>query len=82
MEQESRHQCLIYEGSPSQQLPTLAAMVQRMLNEGYRCLYLNSRPMVAGMRSYLAAAGIDVEQEIAKASLVLSSEPSVSADGD
>lgn len=82
MEQESRHQCLIYEGSPSQQLPALAAMAQRKLNEGHRCLYLNSRPMVAGMRSYLAAAGIDVEQEVAKARLVLSSEPSVSADGD
>lgn len=82
MEQESRHQCLIYEGSPSLRLPALAATVQRKLNEGYRCLYLNSRPMVAGMRSYLSAAGIDVEQKIAKASLILTSEPSVSEDGD
>lgn len=82
MEQESRHQCLIYEGSPSLQLPALAGIVRRKLNEGHRCLYLNSRPMVAGMRSYLSAAGIDVEQKIAKASLILSSEPSISADGD
>ncbi len=82
MEQESRHQCLIYEGSPSQQLPALAAIIQQKLNAGQRCLYLNSRPMVAGMRSYLSAAGVDVEQKIAKASLILSSEPCVSADGD
>jgi hypothetical protein len=82
MEHECRHQCLIYEGSPSEQLPSLAAMIRRKLDEGHRCLYLNSRPMVAGMRSYLSATGIDVVQEIAKASLVLSSDPSVSSDGD
>jgi hypothetical protein len=75
MELEPRHQCLIYEGAPSQKLHILAVMLQRKLNEGYRCLYLNSAPMVAGMRSTLAAIGIDVSYEIAKARLVLSSEP-------
>jgi hypothetical protein len=81
MEHE-RHQCFIYEGLPSQQLPRLAAMIQRRLNEGYRCSYLNSLPMVAAMRSSLEAAGIDVAEELAKGRLVLSSEPCVSANGD
>lgn len=81
MEPESRHQCLIYEGSPSQKLPLIAAILQRKLDEGYRCLYLNSTPMVAGMRSTLMAMGIDVVSEIAKARLVLSSEP-VTSNGD
>jgi len=80
MEFESRHQCLIYEGSPSQQLPTLVTTIRRKLDEGYRCMYLNSRPMVAGIRSHLAATGIDVVSEIAKARLVLSSEPSSATD--
>ncbi|HEV2694748.1 MAG TPA: MEDS domain-containing protein [Verrucomicrobiae bacterium] len=81
MEAECRHQCLIYEGAPSNQLSALAIMIQRKLNEGHRCLYLNSRPMVAGMRSYLSAIGVDVVYEIAKARLILSSEPATSPDG-
>lgn len=75
MEHESRHQCLIYEGAPSQKLPILAFILKRKLDEGYRCLYLNSAPMVAGMRYTLAAMGMDVAYELAKARLVLSSEP-------
>ena len=78
MEHESRHQCLIYEGPPSQKLRVLTAMIKQKLEEGYRCLYLNSPPMVAGIRSYLAATGIDVANEVAKARLVLSSEPTSS----
>jgi hypothetical protein len=81
MESNTRHQCLIYDGPPSNQLPALAAILQQKLNDGFRCLYLNSRPMVAGMRSCLAAKGIDVVNEIAQARLVLSSDPVVSADG-
>jgi hypothetical protein len=74
MEPLPRHQCLIYEGAPSRQLPSLAARAVEKLGQNYRCLYLNSAPMVAGMRSYLAAAGVDVAHEVEKASLVLSSE--------
>ena len=81
MELEARHQCLIYEGSPSQKLPILAAIIQRKLKERYRCLYLNSAPMVAGMGSTLASIGIDVASEISKGHLILSSEP-VSPAGD
>ncbi len=75
MEPEPRHQCMIYEGSPSHKLPIFATMIQRKLDEGYRCLYLNSAPMVAGMRSTLFAMGTDVVSELAKARLVLSAEP-------
>jgi MEDS: MEthanogen/methylotroph, DcmR Sensory domain len=74
MEPLPRHQCLIYEGAPSRHLPSLAALAVEKLEQNYRCLYLNSAPMVAGMRSYLAAAGVDVAQEVGKASLVLSSD--------
>ena len=75
MEREARHQCLIYEGPPSQKLPILTALIRQRLDAGFRCLYLNSPPMVAGLRSYLAASGLDVADEITKARLVLSSEP-------
>jgi len=51
------------------------------LRQRYRCLYLNTRPMVAGLRSYLAAAGVDVVDAIAKGSLLLSSEQDSLADG-
>jgi hypothetical protein len=74
MEPTLRHQCLIYDGAPSRHLPALAAVTHQKLRHNYRCLYLNSLPMVAGMRSYLAATGIDVVHEVAKASLILSSE--------
>ena len=48
--------------------------MRQKLNERHRCLYLDSPPMVAGMRSYLAAAGVDVVREVGKGSLVLSSD--------
>jgi MEDS: MEthanogen/methylotroph, DcmR Sensory domain len=74
MSQMSRHQCLVYEGSPSGHLPALVRAIRDKLKDNYRCLYLNSPPMVAGVRSYLFAGGIDVPKEIMKGSLVLSSE--------
>jgi hypothetical protein len=74
LEPAPRHQCLIYEGAPSRHLPALAAVMLLKLQQNYRCLYLNSLPMVAGMRSYLAAAGVDVAHEVGKASLVLLSD--------
>lgn len=81
METEPRHQCMIYEGSPSQKLPMLAAIIQRKLNEGYRCLYLNSPPIVAEMLTTLTTLGIDVESETSKKRLILSCEP-VTPDGE
>ena len=73
MEPMARHQCMIYEGSPAHYLPALAASIRQKLIENYRCLYLNSPPMVAGLRSYLFAKGVDVPREVLKGSLVLSS---------
>jgi hypothetical protein len=46
-----RNECLIYDGAPSRHLPSLAAAAKTRLEQGYRCLYLNSPVMVAGMRS-------------------------------
>lgn len=77
----TRHQCLVYEGAPSRQLPALAAAVHNQLNRGYRCLCLNSAPMIAGMRAYLAAANVDVEGALTSGSLVLSSEQQHLVDG-
>lgn len=76
MTTEARHECLIYDGPPSRHLPALAAAAKNKLEGGYRCLYLNSPVMVAGMRSYLAASGLDVAYEVARGSLVLSSDQS------
>ena len=69
-----RHQCLVYEGSPAVHLPALASLIRQKLKENTRCLYLNSPPMVAGLGSYLFAAGVDVSQEVMKGRLVLSSD--------
>ena len=77
----SRHQCLIYEGSPSRHLPALVSVIQEKLRQNNRCLYLNSPPMVAGLRSYLFAAGVDVPKEVMKGRLVLSSDNTHLANG-
>ena len=76
MEETPRHQCLIYDGSPAKMLPALAAHIKQKLDENIRCLYLNSPTMVTGIRSYLFAAGIDVVYEVAKTSLILTSDQS------
>lgn len=70
----SRHQCLIYDGAPSRHIPSVASAIGQKLRSNHRCLYLNSRPMIAGMKSQLAAIGTDVEQSITNGNLVLSSE--------
>lgn len=81
MDGTKRHQCLIYEGSPSKHLRSLAHVMIAKLQANIRCLYLNSPTMVAGTRSYLAAAGLDVAQEVAKGSLVLSWDAGHLVDG-
>jgi hypothetical protein len=74
MEFQPRHQCLIYKGAPSKHLPALAEAMREKLRQNHRCLYLNSPTMVAGLRSYLAAAGVDVAQEVTKTRLILSAD--------
>jgi len=81
MEPVPRHQCLIYKGAPSKHLPALAAAMREKLRQNYRCLYLNSPPMVAGLRSYLAAAGVDVAREVTRSRLVLSADRNHLTDG-
>jgi hypothetical protein len=50
------------------------ARVNGKVERELSCLYFNTAPMVAGMRSYLAASGVDVVEEIEKSALVLSSD--------
>ena len=69
-----RHQCLVYSGPPNQHLRPVSLVIREKLKQRHRCIYLNSEPMVAGMRSYLAAAGVDVEAEARASNLILSSE--------
>jgi MEDS: MEthanogen/methylotroph, DcmR Sensory domain len=69
-----RHQCMIYEGSPAIHWQGVASVIREKLKENWRCLYLNSPTMVAGMRSYLAAAGLNVSAEVSNGALVLSSD--------
>jgi len=70
----SGHQCLIYSGAPSRHLPAIAFLLGQKLKENQRCLYMNSPSLVAGMKSQLAADGVDVHREISRGALVLSSE--------
>jgi hypothetical protein len=81
MDSVSRHQCLIYGGPSSWHLPALAMTLREKLRRNYRCLYLNSPPMVAGMRSYLSAMGVDVSAEIAQGSLAVSEKQEHLVDG-
>lgn len=82
MEQRYRHQCLIYRGAPAQQFPRIAAAIELKLRENYRCFYLHAPAVVAEMRAYLSTAGIDVENEIKKSRLILSSDPVVDTNGN
>jgi hypothetical protein len=77
----ARHQCMIYEGPPAKHLPGLAQVIREKLRTNHRCLYLNSPAMVAGIRSYLAADGLDAAQEVNNGSLVLSPDPGHLVDG-
>lgn len=69
-----QHQCFIYEGAPSTHLPEVSRTLLQKLKSNRRCLYLNSPPMVAGMRWYLAAAGLDLAEHVDRGALVLSSD--------
>lgn len=76
-----RHQCLIYAGAPSSHLPDIARTLVQRLKTGHRCLYLNSPAMVAGMRSQLAAAGLDPRAHVERGALILSSDQGHLLDG-
>ena len=62
-------------------LPGVSSVIVEKLRANYRCMYLNSPPMVAGMRSYLAASGLDVAAEVSSGALILSSDDSHLVEG-
>jgi hypothetical protein len=72
---------MIYEGPPSRMLPALVATIREKLDAHVRFMYINSPAMVAGVLSGLYAAGTDVERELARGSLVLSSDSSHLVEG-
>lgn len=76
MENLARHQCLIYDGPPSRSLPALVASIRQRVYGGWRCMYFNSPAMVAGLRSGLAASGMDVEREMSLQRLILAADDS------
>ena len=61
-----RHRCLVYNGAPNRHLRAVSRAACERLASGYRCIYLNSEPMIAGFRSYLAATGVDVQDALAR----------------
>ena len=63
-------------------LPVIASVIKERLDDNFRCVYLNSPPMIAGLRNYLAARGIDVAKSVARGSLVLSSAQDHLIDGE
>jgi hypothetical protein len=55
-------------------LAVLAAEIRRKLEENYRCLFVNRELMLERLRLYLAAANVDVQFELERSSLILSSD--------
>lgn len=78
----ARHQCFVYDGPPSAHLADISRTLLQKLAAQRRCLYLNSPPMVAGMRCHLAAAGLDLDEEQEKGALVLTSDQDHLVDGE
>ncbi len=76
-----RHRCLVYDGPPLRHLASLARVIARRLAEDYRCICFDSPAMIAGMRPYLAAEGVDVTSDIASGRLVLTSDRPQLIDG-
>jgi hypothetical protein len=76
-----RHRCLIYSGAPSSHLAAIAETLVQKLKENRRCIYLNSPTMVAGMRWHLVAGGVDLDEQVNRGALVLSSDRSHLVDG-
>ncbi len=65
---------MIYKGAPSTHLAGIAETLRQRLKLNYRCLYLNSPTMVAGMRWHLVAAGLDLDEQIARGALIITSD--------
>ncbi len=74
MDHFSRHRCMVYDGAPSVHLSKIAEAVVEHIQTNYRCLYLNSPTMVAGLRLKIAAHGLDIADTVARGALILSSD--------
>src|SRR5262245_56757666 len=72
----SRHKCLIYDGSPSEQLPVRVPLLIDGLNDNYRCLYLGPPEMIRMVERALSERGVDVAGETARGALVMSADRS------
>ena len=72
----TRHQCLVYDGPPSQHLPRLVPMLMAKLADNHRCLFLGSPDMVALMRTELSTAGLDLLKLLDRGALILSTDQS------
>jgi hypothetical protein len=68
-----RHQGFIYDGSTSRPAPAVAAVIKERLAQKHRCLYFDSKPMVADLQADLARIGVDVNRETSHSNLVFSS---------
>lgn len=77
----SRHRCLLYEGHPSEQLPVIVPLMTGALEENQRCLYLGDPRMVAMVREALEREDLDVEREVSRGALILSSDRGHLVDG-
>lgn len=64
----------MYEGSPANHVPCLGETLREALARNYRCLYLNSQPMLDAMRIYLGRAGVDLMCETRRGGLTLTSD--------
>ncbi len=74
MTQHHRHQCLIYDGPASEQLPVIVPFLTRGLADGRRCLYLGDPETVVMIERALTQKGIDVESQKKRGALVFSSD--------
>lgn len=70
---KARHQCMIYQGLPFDNLPRLVPTLLTKLMEKNRCIVLGSPTVVARMQGDLVAAGLAVTEAVKNGSLILSS---------
>jgi hypothetical protein len=68
--------CLIYDGAPMMHLPRIMALLSEHLESQYRCMFLGNSMMVALARTSLRALGVDVDAEMKRGSLILTSDQS------
>lgn len=68
------HQCLLHDGASPHRLWAVATVMRAKLQQNYRCIYFDSPSMLAQLRPFLEAAGIQIEREVIEKRLLLSAE--------